>query len=98
LNEVTWKNTTLLKGDVAREVRKLKQGKGPDITIFGSGTIIQQLTREGLIDEYLLIVSPVIVGMGKLMFKDVNKLNLKLLETRSFHSGNVLLHYGLAGK
>jgi dihydrofolate reductase len=98
MKEVTWKNSKLVNGDVAKEVRKLKQGKGPDITIFGSGTIIQQLTREGLIDEYLLIVSPVIVGMGKLMFKDVNKLNLKLLETRSFHSGNVLLHYGLAGK
>ena len=68
----------------------LKQGSGASIVIFGSGTIVQQLTNEGLIDEYVLTVTPVILGTGKSLFKDVNKLNLKLLGTRSFNSGNVL--------
>lgn len=94
LEEVTWENTKLVKGDITKEVSKLKQGEGPDITIFGSGTIVQQLADEGLIDEYLIAVTPIVLGTGKQLFKDVKKFNLKLLETRNFKSGNVLLHYG----
>lgn len=94
LKEVTWENTRLVKGNVAEEVSRLKQEKGSDILIFGSGTIVRQLTAEGLIDEYLFAVTPVILGIGKPLFKDVKKSNLKLLETRSFKSGNVLLRYG----
>lgn len=93
LKEVSWENTRLVRGDVAKEVSRLKQGEGSDILIFGSGTIVQQLADEGLIDEYLLAVTPVVLGAGKLLFKDVKKFNLKLLEARSFKSGNVLLHY-----
>jgi dihydrofolate reductase len=96
LKEVTWENSKLVKGDVTQEVRKLKQGNGPDIVIFGSGTLVQQLAGEGFIDEYLILVTPVILGAGKLMFKDVKKFNLKLLEAKDFNSGNVLLHYRLA--
>ena len=94
LKEVTWENSKLVKGDVTKEVSKLKQGEGLDIVIFGSGTIVQQLTDEGLVDEYLITVTPVILGAGKPLFKDVKKINLELLETRNFKSGNVLLHYG----
>lgn len=93
LKEVTWENTKLVKDDVVEEVKKLKQGDGPDITIFGSGTIVQQLANEGLIDEYLLTVTPVVLGTGKPLFKNLNKFTLKLLETRIFTTGNVLLHY-----
>lgn len=93
LKEVTWQNSTLMKGNLADEVRELKQGNGPDMVIFGSGTIVQQLTDEGLIDEYLLVVTPVILGAGKSFFKAVKKRNLKLLETKDFKSGNVVLHY-----
>ena len=93
LEEVTWENSKLIKGNVADEVRKIKQGEGADITIFGSGTILQQLASEGLIDEYLITLTPVVLGTGKPLFKDVGKINLKLLETRSFKSGNVMLHY-----
>jgi dihydrofolate reductase len=93
LKKVTWENSKLVKGNLAKEVRKLKQGNGHDIVIFGSGTIVQQLTAEGLIDEYLFVVTPVILGAGKPLFKDVKKLNLELLETRDFKSGNVLLTY-----
>jgi dihydrofolate reductase len=96
LKEVTWENSRLVKDNVAEEVRKLKQGKGADIVIFGSGSIVQQLAGEGLIDEYLILVTPVILGTGKLMFKDVKKSNLELIETRAFNTGNVLLHHEFA--
>ncbi|OGO38737.1 MAG: deaminase [Chloroflexi bacterium RBG_16_57_11] len=93
LEEVTWVNTKLVHDGIVGEVEMLKQGAGPDITIFGSGSIVQQLTNRGLIDEYLIIVTPVVVGTGKPLFKDVQNINLKLLDTRNFKSGNVLLHY-----
>ena len=93
LNEVNWENTELIQGDLIEEVRKLKQGDGPDMVIFGSGTIVQQLTDKGLIDEYIFVVTPVILGAGKSFFKDVKKLSIKLLGTKDFNSGNVILHY-----
>ena len=93
LEEVTWENSKLVKGDVTQEVSKFRQGNGSDIVIFGSGTIVQQLAGEGLIDEYLILVTPVLLGTGKFLFQDVKKFNLELLEARDFHSGNVLLHY-----
>lgn len=93
LKEVNWKNTKLVGGNLAEEVTKLKQGSGPDIVIFGSGTIVRQLTEEGLIDEYLLAMTPTILGKGRSCFNDVEKLDLKLLKTKIFGSGNVLLHY-----
>lgn len=93
LKEVSWENTKLVKGDVAKEVGRLKQGTGSDILIFGSGTIVQQLTAVGLIDEYLFGVTPVILGAGKSLFTGVKKRDLEFLEARSFKSGNALLHY-----
>lgn len=97
LKEVYWENTKLVKGDVAKEVGELKQGKGSDILIFGSGTIVQQLTAVGLIDEYLFAVTPVILGAGKTLFSGVQKLDIELLEARTFKSGNVLLYYKIRG-
>ncbi|SRR5258706_1256544 len=93
LDEVDWENTKVKNGDLLEEVKKLKQGDGPDMVIFGSGTIVRQLTAAGLIDEYIFVATPVILGAGKQLFKDVKKLDLTLLETLDFKSGNVLLHY-----
>ena len=93
LTGVTWENSQLVHDNLINEVQKLKQGDGSDILIFGSGTIVQQLTEEGLIDDYLLTVTPVILGAGKPLFKDGNRRNLELAETRNFESGNALLHY-----
>ncbi len=95
MNSVTWKNSVLQKGHLTDEVRRLKQEDGSDIIIFGSGTIIQQLTTERLIDEYVFVVTPIILGAGKLLFPGVKKLNLNLSETKYFASGNVLLRYKL---
>lgn len=91
--EVTWENSKLYNGNLIEEVQKLKSDEGADITIFGSGTLVQQLAQEGLIDEYLRLVMPVVVGGGKRLFKDFIKTKLERLETRSFKSGVVLLHY-----
>jgi dihydrofolate reductase len=94
LDKVTWSNTKLLKGDLPAEVRKLKNESGPDIVIFGSGSIVSQLTQEGLIDEFQIVVVPVILGKGRTMFEGIKeKLNLKLTKTRSFGNGNVVLWY-----
>ena len=93
LKEVTWENTRLFNGNLIEEVRKLNQEEGADIMIMGSGTIIQQLANEGLIDEYIFIVTPVIAGEGKPLFKDVKQFGLKLISTKSFNSGNILLRY-----
>ncbi|MEO5887973.1 MAG: dihydrofolate reductase family protein [Anaerolineales bacterium] len=94
-NEITWENTELFKGNLLERVRKLKQEKGSDMLIMGSGTIVQQLANAGLIDDYLVILTPVIAGEGKSLFKAVKQFKLKLLETKSFDSGNVLLRYAI---
>jgi dihydrofolate reductase len=97
LNDASWKNTKLVKGDIAAEVRKLKNEPGPDMVIMGSGTIISQLAPEGLIDEYQVVVNPLVLGKGRTMFEDVkDRLPLNLTKTRPFKSGVVVLYYGAA--
>jgi dihydrofolate reductase len=93
LTEVTWKNSRLVNADVTGEVGRMKAGEGADIAIFGSGSIVRQLSGQGLVDEYLILVTPVILGSGKLMFKDINTYKLDLLAATAFPSENVLLHY-----
>ena len=93
LKNVNWQNAALIKGDLIDEVKKLKQANGPDMVIFGSGSIVQQLTAERLMDEYVFVVTPIILGKGKSLFEEVDKLNLKLLEVKDFKSGNVILHF-----
>jgi dihydrofolate reductase len=94
--EVTWENSKLYHGNLLEEVKQLKQGEGTTIIVFGSGTLVQQLSNAGLIDEYFLAVTPVVLGKGKPLFQNVKKLNLRLLESRPFKSGNVLLRYGVS--
>jgi dihydrofolate reductase len=72
---------------------KLKEQQGDGITILGSGSIIQQFASLNLIDEYTLMVNPVVLGAGKHLFKDFRKTGLKLLESRSFRNGLVYLRY-----
>ena len=91
--EAPWENSRLLHGNLIEEVEALKQGEGTSILIFGSGTIVQQLTDAGLIDEYFIAVTPVVLGKGKPLFSDVQKRNLQLKQSRQFESGNVLLRY-----
>jgi dihydrofolate reductase len=94
LDKVSWNNTTLLKGDLTAEVRKLKQAPGPDMVIMGSGSVVAQLADAGLIDEYQIVLNPLVVGNGRTLFEGVkNKLPLKLTRSRAFDNGNVVLFY-----
>lgn len=94
LAEATWQNTRLVKADMVAEVRKMKQEPGPDMVILGSGSLVAQLGQEGLIDEFQVLVNPVVLGGGRSMFDGLEKrLCLKLSNTRAFKNGNVLLSY-----
>lgn len=94
LEKASWNNTKLVKGGLAAEVRKMKNEPGPDMVIFGSGTIVSQLTEEGLIDAYQVVVNPVVLGKGKTMFEGIReRVTLNLTSTRTFGNGNVLLCY-----
>ena len=94
LDNASWSNTKLLKGDLATEVRKLKQEPGPAMVILGSGTIVSQLAQQNLIDEYQIALSPSVLGQGRTMFEGVKqKLNFKLTNSRAFRNGNIFLCY-----
>ena len=94
LDGVTWNNTTLVKGELAATVRELKQKTQGDIMVFGSGTLVAQLTDARLIDEYQFILRPVAIGEGRTMFEGITQpLNLKLTELQRFRSGIVHLRY-----
>ena len=94
LEKVEWNHSRLVKGNIAEEIAKLKQQPGKDMAIFGSGSIVSTFTQLGLIDEYRIIVNPVVLGSGKPLFKGIyDKLNLKLLKTKTFRSGNIMLCY-----
>ncbi len=88
-----WENIKLFHEIKPEEIVKLKEQRGREIAILGSGTIVQQFANLGLIDEYRLLVHPVVLGAGKPLLKNAKKMNLKLLDTRTFGSGIVLLTY-----
>jgi dihydrofolate reductase len=90
-----WKNTQVWPEIDPEAIERLKQHDGKDIVIYGSGTIVRQLTKLRLIDQYKLMVNPVILGDGKSMYASVPQTRLRLLDVWSFNaSGNVLLTYG----
>lgn len=93
LTEVSWQHTTHYHDIDPEVIKKLKQEEGKDIFILGSGTIVQQLANMDLIDEYRLLVNPIILGKGKPMFAGVKEQKLKLLSVREFRNGNVLMTY-----
>ena len=94
LDKVSWNNTKLVNGDLASEIRKMKQEPGAGMAILGSGSIVSQLASEGVIDEYQVVVNPVVLGKGRTMFDGIKEaLTLKLTKSRTFRNGNVLLCY-----
>ena len=92
LKSVEWNNTTLLHSNLREEIMKLKQQPGKNISI-GSLNIASQVAQWDLIDEYHFVVHPVIAGKGPRLFKSGNHLPLKLVGSKTFHSGVVALHY-----
>lgn len=94
LEKATWNNTRLVKAGMAAEIRKMKAEKGPHLVIFGSGSLVSQLAEAGLIDEYQFVVNPIVLGKGRTMFAGLQaRQNLKLIGTRVFGNGNVVLSY-----
>jgi dihydrofolate reductase len=90
-----WQNSTLISGDVVEEVRALKTQPGKNILIDGSSVLIHSLAHHDLIDEYHLLVYPVVLGGGKKVFPNGVRLNLQLLEARPIPSGVVLMRYAV---
>ncbi len=96
LKGVTWANTRILRGEVRDEVRRLKQQRGKDLLIFGSGGLCSTLMKDRLIDEYRVGVVPIVLGGGTSLFKpEEESTRLKLVESRSLKSGCVYLRYKL---
>ena len=89
-----WNNSTLIKGDVAGEVSKLKQQPGRDILMYGSADLMHTLMQHDLIDEYRIWVHPVVLGSGKRLFREGSETKvLRLVDTTTFSSGVVVLSY-----
>ncbi len=96
LEQAAWQNTRLIKGDLTTEVRNLKQQPGPDLLVMGSGTIVAQLTEARLVDEYQIVVTPIVLGRGRTLFEGVTgKPALHLTKSRAFENGNVVVWYQL---
>ncbi len=86
-------NATIINGDLATEVAKLKDEPGQDLLIYGSGDLVDELTRHGLIDEYRLMVHPGIVGSGKRLFNGLEPTTLHLVDTVTTDTGVAVLTY-----
>lgn len=95
LRKVEWNNTTLVSENSFAEISRLKQHSGKDLAVFGSANFAMTLILHNLIDEFRIMVNPLVLGKGKPLFEGANgRLDLKLLKARTFRSGNVLLYYG----
>jgi dihydrofolate reductase len=95
LENPTWSNTRVVGSDPAAEMRRLKAEEGSDMVILGSGTIVSLLAKEGLIDSYQLVLTPVALGKGRTLFEGVgHSIDLRLVgKPRSFRNGKVVLDY-----
>ena len=97
MEKANWKNTIINKGNAEEEVLKLKNAPGKDIEIVGGATLASSLISSGLVDEYRILVNPIILGGGKHLFKDlIGKHKLYLTKAKTFKTGVVALHYTAA--
>lgn len=88
-----WINSTLLSGDAASSVSELKRSGGPNLVIFGSGELIQSLMREQLIDEFVLMIHPLVLGTGRRLFTDGAAATLQLVDSTVTATGVVIATY-----
>jgi dihydrofolate reductase len=94
LEKADWNNTRLIHSNIVEEILKLKRQPGKDIALFGSAVLASTFIKHGLIDEYRIMVNPIVLGKGTPLFRGISdQLKLKLLSARTFKSGNVLLCY-----
>ena len=91
---LAWNNSTLIAGDVAKEVAKLKRQSGNDLRVIGSGELVQTLMKHNLIDEYVLMVHPLVLGSGKRLFREGgSSANLKLIDIKTTGKGVAIITY-----
>lgn len=94
LKKVEWNNTRLVKDNIEEEIKKMKNQPGKGMALLGSGSIMSEFAKRGLLDEYRIMVNPIILGDGNRLFKGIkDRINLKLIKARTFRNGNVLLYY-----
>jgi dihydrofolate reductase len=94
LAEAEWENSTLLRGDLAEEIAKLKREPGKDIAVSGSATLVRSLLRDGLLDELRLMIHPVVVGRGRRLFENgIGEMPLELVASQTFSTGVLDLTY-----
>jgi dihydrofolate reductase len=94
LKDVTWRNSHLLHELDPHEIEAMKKRPGKDMMVFGSGSIVSQLTQHGLIDEYQFVICPILLGTGRPLLSGVSKRSrLALLEAKRYPSGDVMLRY-----
>jgi dihydrofolate reductase len=99
LDTVEWQNSTLIGGDVAEEIARLKQQPGKDIAILGSSILVRSLLQDDLLDELRLIIHPIVLGSGKRLFEDEgDQKALELVDSKIFGTGVLYLTYRPAGK
>ncbi|MEO7213429.1 dihydrofolate reductase family protein [Mucilaginibacter sp.] len=99
MTENPWENTTLATGDITEEVCRFKNQPGGDIMVYGGARLASAMIKNNLIDEYHIFVNPVVIGKGMTIYNDLkDRLNLKLVETRSFPCGINVLVYNPAEK
>jgi dihydrofolate reductase len=97
LPKADWSNSTLVKGDVAVEVARLKQQPGKDLVIYGHGLLGQTLLEQGLLDELKLWIHPLFAGRGKLLFREGERRKLKLIAQKTLATGVAVLSYKASG-
>ena len=94
LRSLDWQNSTLIDGDVAAEVARLKEQPGGNIAVLGSGELVQTLMENDLVDEYFLAVFPLLLGNGKRLFRDSDRArSLRLVDSKTSTTGGLILTY-----
>jgi dihydrofolate reductase len=96
--EENWKNVRMIADITSETIKAIKEEEGKNLTVLGSGSIVQQLANLGMIDEYQFMVVPIVLGAGKSMFAGVQQTSLKLLEVKLFKNGIVSLRYSVQNK
>jgi dihydrofolate reductase len=97
LDHAEWDGTTLLKGDAPKEIAEIKEQPGRELQVHGSINLVQTLNRAGLVDEYRVLVFPLLLGTGKRLFEEVNPTALELADSKSSSTGAMLQTYRPAG-
>lgn len=98
MEKADWNNSKIINENIFDEIRKLKKESKDDIIIFGSGKLIKSLIKNDLIDQYQLLVYPLVIGKGNRLFDEESNAKLKLLESKQYTTGVVLLKYETLGE